>query len=64
MSDQSGYVLTCVAYDASAQTCTQTAFLPPPMFLPRLSAGDANTIGASFMGAVGLVMAAKLFGRG
>lgn len=40
-----GEILTCVQYDAAAQTCAVQAWMPPPSFLPVLSVADAALLG-------------------
>lgn len=64
MPEGAGYVLTCVQFDAGTQTCTQTAWMPPPTVLPPLSAEAGQTLGSGIFAGLVAIWISKLPRRG
>ncbi|SKB73771.1 hypothetical protein SAMN05660880_02375 [Luteibacter sp. 22Crub2.1] len=63
MEQGAGNYLTCVQFDVGTNTCTQTAWMPPPTLLPTLSVQDAAMLGGAIMTGLVAIWAAKLLDR-
>jgi len=63
MEQGAGTYLTCVQFDAASNTCTQTAWMPPPTLLPPLSVADAELLGGAIFTGLVLIWASKLVER-
>jgi hypothetical protein len=63
MDPGAGYVLVCAVFDAASNTCTQTAWMPPPTLIPPLAIGDALALGSAIMVGLASIGASKLLER-
>lgn len=54
-----GEVLTCIEYDAATATCTTSAWMPAPSFLPALSVEDGVLLASTIVACWTLAYAFK-----
>lgn len=64
MEPGAGLYLTCVQFDAATNTCTQTAWMPPPTLLPPMSSESGQALGIAIFSGLVLIAASKLPRRG